>query len=78
VNELSLEDARWGGHGVFTYYLLRGLGGEADSDGDGVVTFMEIVDFVRDRVAGDTDGRQNPQHTGLGDIPLAIAGEVGT
>jgi hypothetical protein len=75
VNELSFEDARWGGgHGIFTHYILEGLRGAADADGDGIVTFTEVASYVRERVSGETNGRQNPQHTGLGDVPLAIAG----
>ena len=32
-NQLSQEDTKWGGgHGVFTWYLLEGLKGEADFD----------------------------------------------
>jgi len=40
--QVSFEDARWrGGHGVFTHFLLEGLGGAADGDGNGVVGFRE-------------------------------------
>ena len=38
-------------HGLFTYYLLRGLRGEADTNRDGKVTFGEISGFVRQKVA---------------------------
>jgi hypothetical protein len=33
-------------HGLFTYYLLRGLRGEADTNADGNVTLGEVVAFV--------------------------------
>jgi len=72
ANEFSLEDARWEGHGVFTYYLLQGLRGEGDGNADGIVTFNELFDFVSTRVVADTGGRQNPQRAGLGYIPLAV------
>jgi len=41
------------GHGLFTYYLLKGLGGVADTagDGDGKVTLGELHKYVRDRVS---------------------------
>ena len=43
ISESSFEDAKWGdGHGVFTYFLLRGLQGEADRNHDGVVTAGEL------------------------------------
>ncbi|MFO7894528.1 MAG: caspase family protein [Longimicrobiales bacterium] len=75
VNELSFEDARWGGgHGVFTHHILQGLNGDADADGNGIVTFVEVASFVKGGVSQATDGRQNPQYSGLGDVPLAVAG----
>lgn len=74
TNEFSLEDARWGGHGVFTHFLLEGLKGSGDLDGDGIVTFTELFDYVADNVRTSTDGRQNPQRSGFGDIPLAVVG----
>jgi uncharacterized Zn-binding protein involved in type VI secretion len=72
TNEFSLEDARWGGHGVFTHFLLDGLQGAADLDGNGIVTFSELFQHVSDKVREATDGRQNPQMSGLGDVPLAV------
>lgn len=38
-------------HGLFTYYLLRGLRGEADTNRDGKVTLGEMSGFVRQKVA---------------------------
>jgi hypothetical protein len=72
TNELSFEDARWGGHGVFTHFLLEGLNGPGDRDGNGIVTFTEAFQYLSGRVSEATDGRQNPQRAGLGDIPLAV------
>ncbi|MHB1191752.1 MAG: caspase family protein [Longimicrobiales bacterium] len=77
TNEFSLEDARWGGHGVFTHFLLEGLEGKGDVDGDGIVTFTELFDYVAGSVRTATDGRQNPQRSGFGDIPLAVVGGAG-
>ena len=73
ANELSYEDPKWGGgHGVFTFNLIEGLRGAADADANGIVTFAEVSDFVSGRVAKETNGRQNPQRSGLGDVPLAV------
>jgi hypothetical protein len=77
TNEFSLEDARWGGHGVFTHFLLDGLKGKGDMDADGIVTFTELFDYVAGSVRTATDGRQNPQRSGFGDIPLAVVGGAG-
>jgi hypothetical protein len=37
-------------HGLFTYYFLQGLRGEADTNHDGKVTLGEIGGFVRQKV----------------------------
>ena len=74
TNEFSLEDERWGGHGVFTHFLLDGLRGSGDLDGNGIVTFTELFDHVSNNVRNATNGRQNPQRSGFGDIPLAVVG----
>lgn len=77
-NELSYEDAKWGGgHGVFTYNFIEGLRGAADSDKNGIVTFQEAADYVAVKVKADTNGRQNPQRGGLGDVPLSEVAPAG-
>ena len=38
------------GHGVFTYVLLEGLKGEADSNDDGFVTLLELASYVENEV----------------------------
>ncbi|MEQ1846326.1 MAG: caspase family protein, partial [Nitrospira sp.] len=38
-------------HGLFTYYLLKGLRGEADTNRNGTVTFGELASYVRQKVA---------------------------
>lgn len=43
----SLEDASIGtGHGLFTYYLVDGLTGLADTEGDNKITLEEIQKYV--------------------------------
>lgn len=51
-------------HGVFTYWLLKGLRGDADTDADGVIRVDELDRFVRGRVvqsAAGLDREQTPQ-----------------
>lgn len=62
VNEVSEEGPNWGeGHGVFTWALLAGLGGDADTNSDKMVTTGELFDFVSLKVRQETQGRQNPR-----------------
>ena len=77
ANEVSFEDAKWGGgHGVFTHYLLEGMRGAADRDGNGLVTIGELFEYVRDNVQKATDYKQHPSiGTNAYDrkMPVAIA-----
>jgi serine/threonine protein kinase len=41
------------GHGLFTYHLLQGIAGAADSDGDGRVGLAELFNYVSREVARD-------------------------
>lgn len=49
-NEVSLEDPQWGNHGIFSHFLSTGLRGEADLDGDGVVSLAEFAQYLANRV----------------------------
>jgi len=49
------------GHGLFTYYLLRGLRGEADSDDDGWNSINEIYAYVRKNVLRESRRIQSEQ-----------------
>ena len=55
--ERSFESKDWGGgHGIFTYYVVKGLEGEADEDGDGIVTADELADYTRRNVRRSHQG----------------------
>ncbi len=59
--EQSFESEDWGGgHGIFTYYVVKGLEGAADESGDGIVTADELAEYVRTQVRQATQGKQNP------------------
>lgn len=47
--QLSLELEEYG-HGVFTYYLLEGLKGKADTNHDGIIDVDEIWNYVKFQV----------------------------
>ena len=59
--ERSFESPEWGGgHGIFTYYVVKGLEGLADESGDGIVTPDELAEYVRRNVREASGGQQNP------------------
>jgi hypothetical protein len=59
ANEVSVENDHLG-HGVFTYYLVEGLKGKADADGDGLITVDEAYLYVSDKVPQATGQEQHP------------------
>jgi hypothetical protein len=42
------------GHGLFTYYLLKGLMGDADSKGDGTIRVKELAQYVEEHVGSES------------------------
>lgn len=80
AREVSREGKQWGGgHGVFTYFVLEGMRGKADANGDGIVTVGELFEYVRANVKQETG---NLQHPAVGtsqydrNLPLAITGNI--
>ena len=73
ANEVSVERDELQ-HGVFTYYLLEGLKGPADTDGDGLVTVDEAYRYVSNRVPQATHQEQHPVKKGTveGSLILSI------
>jgi len=70
--EFSLED---GGlrSGIFSHFLIRGLKGEADGDGDKIVTVKELFDFVYQKVRRYTANVQTPTLSGKFDPKMPVA-----
>ncbi len=63
-DEKSLEDKRWGGgRGVFSYYLIEGLYGMANQDGDFQINVFEIDNYLRQHI---------PKETGFNQMPLVV------
>ena len=57
--ELSQENP-WSNNGFFTQYLVRGMKGAADTDGDRIITAKELFIYVSAKVAEHTKKRQHP------------------
>jgi uncharacterized caspase-like protein len=63
--ELSFEGPEFGGgHGAFTWSVLKGLEGAADSNHDGFVTAGELIDFVSADVPALTRNKQHARDFG--------------
>ncbi len=75
-NEITWEYPEKG-HGVFTYFLLDALKGNADVDGNGIVSVSETSNYVTGKVkewSFDNDKLQTPRVSSniSGDIALTI------
>jgi hypothetical protein len=73
ANEVTVErdDLR---HGVFTYFLLEGLRGKADADGNGIITVDEVYRYVSIKVPQATGQAQHPVRKGetKGELVLGV------
>ncbi len=82
--QLSYEDKKWGnGRGVFSYYLINGLNGEADTNKDSTITLSELEMYVGSNVAKETGNKQQPIFEGpnkfstiIGKLSLLLQMEV--
>lgn len=72
AEELSLEDHGLR-QGVFTYYILRGMKGAADSNSDYIVTVKELYRYVYVKVREYTAGVQTPVLTGNYDDDMPVS-----
>lgn len=72
--ELSLEGPEFGGgHGLFSYFVLKGLEGAADTNHDGKVDAAELIQYVTDQVAAASDNKQHPREFGTYDNSMKLS-----
>ena len=65
-DQLSYEDAKWGGgHGVFTHYLLQGLKGAAiDTTQAKNIEVYDLFKYIEEQTVADTERKQIPLRGG--------------
>ena len=56
-----LEEAK---HGIFSFFLMRGLEGDADANNDNQITAGELHSFVTDKVERQSGFKQTPDLQG--------------
>ena len=56
-----LEEAK---HGMFSYFLMKGMEGEADQNGDDKITAGELHQYVQANVVQQSSGSQTPELQG--------------
>ena len=62
-----------GGHGAFSYFVLKGLEGAADENGDGAVTGEELIRYVTTQVPRATQEKQHPQDISPGTVDIKLS-----
>ena len=63
----SLEEAK---HGLFSYFLMKGMEGDADTNGDKQITAGELHAYVKSNVVQQSSGTQTPELQGDADRVL--------
>jgi HEAT repeat protein len=71
ANEVSKEDDDLQ-HGIFSYYMLEGLKGKADQDGDGIITVSELFSYISRKVPEASAQDQHPVKKGETEGELVI------
>src|ERR1700733_15017387 len=72
--EVSREGPEFGGgHGVFSYYVIKGLEGAADANKDGVVDADELIKYVSEQVPMATANKQHPREFGTYDNMMRLS-----
>lgn len=78
-NQGSFEG--YNGHGIFSYYVMKGLEGKADSDNNNIVTVRELSEYVQKKVSDENyrvNGvRQTPKVHLMGQDFALTGGMVG-
>src|SRR4029077_282950 len=66
--EVSLEGPQFGGgHGSFSYFVMKGMEGAADANKDGAVDADELIRYVVNQVPAATNNKQHPREFGTYD-----------
>jgi tetratricopeptide (TPR) repeat protein len=72
--ELSFEGPEFGGgHGAFSYFVIKGLEGAADENGDGAVDGNELIRYVTSNVPRATGDKQHPTDISPGNVDIKIS-----
>jgi len=71
ANEISKEDDTLQ-HGIFSYYMLEGLRGQSDQDGDGIITVSELFSYISRKVPEASAQDQHPVKKGETEGELVI------
>ena len=72
--ELSVEGPEFGGgHGAFSYFVLKGLEGAADENKDGTVDGNELIRYVTGNVPRATGDKQHPTDISPGNVDIKIS-----
>lgn len=58
--------------GIFSHYLIQGLGGDADANSDKTITIAELYGYVRQQVVKYTGGIQTPLLAGNFDNQMPV------
>lgn len=69
VTETAFDGAA---HGALSWFFAKAIGGEADQNGDGAMTRLELSSFIGDRVFTHMEQNQQPKFVPRGDASVML------
>ena len=76
-SHLSLADQEKG-HGLFTFYTLQGMSGDADGNGDGAIDIQELYEYLKPQVQRVARRTYNTEQVPQLIIPPSLASQAPT
>jgi Caspase domain len=75
TDDLLVQETAFDGqpHGALSWFFAKGIAGEADQDGDGALTRLELSSYVGDRVFTHMEQNQQPKFVPRGDSTVMLS-----
>jgi Caspase domain len=79
TEDLLVQETAFDGqpHGALSWFFAKGIAGEADQDGDGALTRIELSSYVGDRVFTHMEQNQQPKFVPRGDTSVMLGRDRG-
>ncbi len=79
TEDLLVQETAFAGepHGALSWFFAKAIAGEADQNGDGAITRLELSSYVGDRVFTHMEQNQQPKFVPRGDASVMLSRDRG-